>query len=83
MPDYQPFRAQAEAKAPWELSDDSKSGFSQALHNNQMQMALFYLQNILKEYESRIIELEAKIESLVNKPAPKTTAAAKKTADEV
>jgi len=86
MAEFASFRNQAEAKSPWSLDEDSRKGFSQSVNNNQPQMALYYVQEIIKEYDVSISLLNEKIRSLEAnseiKPIPRT-ATAKKVTDQV
>lgn len=86
MVEYSSFRNQAEAKAPWVLDEDARRGLNQSVNNNQPQMALYYVVELIKEYDALVAELRAEIAKLrkeiTNKTtAPKATAATKKAED--
>jgi len=79
MADFPSFRQQAEAKSPWQLEDDARHGFSQSVNNNQPQMALYYAQELFKEYDNVLAELRAQVASL---QAPKVAAVSKTKKDD-
>lgn len=64
---------------PYELNPDAEQGFADAVHNNQVNLAMYYMIELVADMQDKIAELE--------KPAPaakKATAkkaAAKKTAE--
>lgn len=62
--EFPSFRQQAEAKAPWALNEDSRTGFSQSVNNNQLQMALYYAQELFKEFDKIFNELKEEIAKL-------------------
>ncbi len=72
------FRDQAEARSPWSLDPDSRFGFAQSVNNNQPQMALYYVQAILKEMDATIAELRAEVAELKATPKASTASRAKK-----
>ena len=83
MVEYASFRNQAEAKSPWSLDEDIRRGFAQSVTNNQPQMALYYVQEIMKAYDQEIAELRNEVKQLrdeTSKVATRTTSA-KKTAE--
>lgn len=84
MPEYTPFRNQADAKSPWTLDEDTRRGFAQAVTNNQPQMALYYIQEIIKAYDVEIAFLRLELNKFRTEisskaAAPRTTTAKKST----
>lgn len=68
------------AQYPYELNSDSEQGFVDAVHNNQINLAMYYMVNVVGEMQAKIEELRAEL----NKPArevKKKTAAKKKTTE--
>ena len=76
------FRQQAEAKSPWELDPDARAGFAQAVNNNQPQMALYYVQEIFKELDTLVHDLQVEIAALTAQVTPSAARATKAKAAE-
>src|ERR1035441_7540528 len=62
--DFPSFRQQAAAKAPWELNQDARLCFSQSVNNNQLQMALYYSQELFEEFDKMFNEMKIEINEL-------------------
>lgn len=69
------------AKYPYELNSDAEQGFVDAVHNNQINLAMYYMVNVVGELQETIAKLREELAaSKVSAPVKKKTT--KKTMEE-
>lgn len=68
-------------RAPWELDENHRRGFAQAVHNNQSQMALYYARELFQELDAELEAIKEEIEKLKAAKTTRPAAKAEKTVE--
>lgn len=67
------------AKYPYELNPDAEQGFVDAVHNNQINLAMYYMVNIVGDMQDTVAKLRTEVAELKQKASAKTTTKKKTT----
>jgi len=66
---------------PHELNPDAEQGFADAVHNNQVSLAMYYMIELVSDMQKDIEELKAKESKPAAKKSTAKKTAAKKTTE--
>lgn len=66
---------------PHELNPDAEQGFADAVHNNQVSLAMYYMIELVSDMQKEIEELKAAQSKPVTKKATAKKTTAKKAAE--